>query len=79
MARDIEIQWTEEYARSQSDSYDEDSYDEGSYDQIDWEIGESRETREFDSWQDMPTGYEPVDKSEAEDYYNWLEDNNEED
>lgn len=69
-ARELEIQWTREYA--QQNSYeDEESLDEESISDVDWQIGESREVIEINSFDDIPEGYEPVNPTEAEEFDEW--------
>jgi murein tripeptide amidase MpaA len=69
--KEIEIQWTEEYARTQSEE-DEDSLDEEAISDVDWQIGESRETVEINSWDEIPEGYEPVNENDAQEYNDYL-------
>ncbi|MDD7417070.1 MAG: hypothetical protein PUK48_06860 [Spirochaetales bacterium] len=67
-----ELQWTDDYARTQVND-DEDAYDEESESELDYEIGESRYEADLDSWDDMPKNFEPVDESQREEYYDYLE------
>ena len=68
--REIEIQWTRETAE-QNSYEDEESLDEEAISDIDWQIGESRETIEISSYEDVPEGYEPVNPAEAEEFEEW--------
>lgn len=68
--REIEIQWTRETAE-QNSYEDEESLDEEAISDIDWQIGESRETIEISSYEDVPEGYEPVNPTEAEEFEEW--------
>jgi hypothetical protein len=72
--REIEIEFTYERARAES-SEDEDSLDEDAISDIDFLIGESRQTIEMGSWAEMPKGYEPVNQNEAEEYERYLQKN----
>lgn len=67
-----DIQWTENFAKTQV-TEDEDSYDEESVSsELDYEIGSSRYEADLDSWDDMPEGYEPVSDYERDEYYDYL-------
>jgi len=70
--REVDIQWTDEYARTQSEE-DEDSLDEDAISDVDWQIGESRETVEIISWDEIPNGYEPVNMNDAKEYDDYLQ------
>jgi len=70
--REVEIQWTYERARAENDE-DEDSLDEEAVSDVDFKIGESRETREISSWDEIPDGYEPVSSIDAEEYDRYLQ------
>ena len=68
-----DIQWTDDYARSQVNE-DSESYDEESASEVDYAIGESRYEADLsDDWSDMPYGYEPVDEQLRDEYYDSLE------
>ncbi|MBP3772256.1 MAG: hypothetical protein J6I53_06135 [Treponema sp.] len=71
--REIEIQYTREEAINQVGD-DEDSSDEDSLSNVDFEIGQSRETIEISSWSEIPNGYEPVDKNDRTKFEEWKED-----
>ena len=71
--REIEIQYTREEAINQVGD-DEDSLDEDSLSNVDFEIGQSRETIEINSWSEIPNGYEPVDKNDRAEFEEWKED-----
>lgn len=71
--REVDIQWTYDTAKNHAidEGADEDS---DNFDtRVNWEIGDSRETIELDSWGDMPKGYEPVKYSDAVEYSDYLE------
>ena len=70
--KEIEIEWTYERARAESEE-DEDSLDEDAISDVDFQIGESRETIEINSWDDIPEGYEPVNPNDAEEYDRYLQ------
>lgn len=66
-----DIQWSNSYAESQVNE-DSESYDEDSASEVDYAIGESRYEADLDSWDDMPTGFEPVSDYERDEYYDYL-------
>jgi len=70
--KEVEIEWTYERARAESGE-DEDSLDEDAISDVDFQIGESRETIEINSWDDIPKGYEPVNPNDAEEYDRYLQ------
>ena len=72
------IQWTEEFARTQVDSDPEAFDEESGADEVNWAIGESRQDVELDDWGDMPSNFEPAYESDREEYYEYLQ-NKEED
>lgn len=66
-----DIQWSNSYAESQVNE-DSESYDVDSASEVDYAIGESRYEADLDSWDDMPTGFEPVSDYERDEYYDYL-------
>jgi hypothetical protein len=72
--REVEIQWTYERARAESDE-DEDSLDEDATSDVNFLIGQSRETREINSWDEIPDGFELVSPKDSDEYDSYFQNN----
>lgn len=74
MYREVEVWFT----REEAENYvrEEMGIEEGTdyFDiVVNYERGDSSETIDICSWEDIPKGYEPMDENDREEYYDYLE------